>query len=256
MSQIYGSKQLVWGTASFPHLFTGVSEDYSYKESMRQNEIDGEAGDIDAFVWDQLAADIGFSARVTSDSTDFLDLSGGQLIAVDSVTGGFILASEAVEKWTLGQKKTASLKARHYPNTTNSIGGPSAGVLSAYTPATGSPGAGVIMSPAGKVVWSTAGLTVDYGIVADMTLTQRVTLTEETDETGDICAIISSKYMRTIDLGITATGDRPAVGTILSISGAPAHAVGYQITSSELAGRIGDKKAYRLSAIWAACLAS
>lgn len=255
--QIYG-KPITWGTASFPKLFTGVTEDFSYKEAMRQSEEPDENSEIDAFIWDNLVADIDFSARITSGSTNFLDLSTGLKIAItnDAITGGFVLCSEAIEKWTLGAKKTASLKARHYPNTTDVVGGPSAGTLSAYTPGTGSPGSGVIVRPAGKVLWSTSGLSVTYGTVAELSLAQRWTLKEEDDGDGNIGTIIASKYMRTIDLKVTATGDRPPVGTILSIDGAPAHAVGYQITRSELIGRIEDKKAYQLSAVWATCLAA
>ena len=129
-------------------------------------------------------------------------------------------------------------------------------MLSAYTPGTGTPGSGVIVRPAGKVLWSTSGLTVTYGIVADLTLTQRVTIKEEPDQDGNIGTIITNKYMRTIDLKVTATGDCPEPGTILSIDGAPAHAVGYQITSAEIIGRIDDKKAYQISAVWASCLAA
>ena len=166
--------------------------------------------------------------------------------------GGEVFCSEAQEKWTLGKEKTASLKAVHYPNLVDAANGPSAGVLSAYSPSS-EQGAGVIVVPAAKVRWSTAGLSVTYGTVADMTLTQKISIAEEPDENSQITTIITGKYMRTIDLTVTAIGARPAVETILEIAGAPAHAAGYKIVKSELVGKKGAKKAYQLSAVWLPC---
>ena len=57
-------------------------------------------------------------------------------------------------------------------------------------------------------------------IVADMTLTQKISIAEEPDENSQITTIITGKYMRTIDLTVTAIGARPAVETILEIAGA------------------------------------
>ena len=246
----YG-KSLTWSTVDAPHPFGGIAEDYSYKDAFQETPIEGET-DIQAFALHGRKGEISFNATATDASTDFLDLSGGVKLTISGLATGTVLATQAVETWALGQPKRLSLSATHYPDMTDA-GGDAAGELSAATP---TPPEGIIIRPAGKVIFSTAGLTHAAGIVQGLTLTQKIKLVDQEDELGKLIAAFVANYMRTIELDLISTAAAPALNTVLTIAGAPDHAAGYIITSADLNWRKGDKKSYKIGAIWAPCLAA
>jgi hypothetical protein len=246
----YG-KPIIYGTATFPHLFSGICESYNYAEAMRRSDVVGENFDFAAVVLDQRKFNLSFTATVTNNAADFFDLSTGAKIAVqsDDIETGTVLCSQAVETWELGKEKTASITATHYPALVEATAGPSAGALSAFTPAGGN-GTGVIMFPAGRLRWGLGGMATGFGVINRLTCTQTLTLQEEPDEQGEISTVIAGKFQRTLDLTVASTGDRPPVGELLVLSGAPAHLGGYRIMSSDVAGSTEGKKLFNLNAAW------
>lgn len=252
MFQQYGTA-LTWSTVGAPHPFGGIAEDYSYNDAFQETPVDGES-EIAALVHHARKGVIAFNATTTDASVNFLDLSVGVKLTLSNITAGIILATQAVEAWTLGQPKKLSLNANHYPDMTDTAG-TAAGTLSAVTPAAPT-GSGIIIRPAGKVIFSTAGLSHESGIIQALTITQQVKLADQEDELGKLIAAFISNYMRTIDLDLVTTGTRPLPDTVLVIAGAPDNAANYVISSSEEAYRKGDKKTYKVKATWIPALAT
>lgn len=242
----YG-QQITWGPLSAPRLFTGVTRDYSYRDSVTKQLIQDMAADHMAMVLHSKKGDINFEAMVTDASADFLDLSGGAAITVSGIATGMTLVRRAVEIWRLGQPKMANIQATHYPHMTGAAGTP-AGTMSAVTPEQGGLS---IVYPGQKLVYSTAGLTHASGIVHGLTLEQSLQITEdEPSPDGEILGAASHAYERTIKLELLATADIPAVDTVLAIGGAPNHANSYRITGANQQFYTEKGKMYVIEAAW------
>jgi hypothetical protein len=246
MGNRYG-QTITWGPLSAPAIFTGERQSYSYRDAVTKQNISGAAGDNFAQVLHSRKAAIQFTAKVTAGSVDFLDISGGAAIAVTGVTGGQVLVSRAVETWRLMQPKTASITATHYPDmpTTNTA---AAGTLSAFTP---DPSGLGIVFPAGVLIYSTFGLTHAAGIVHELTIEQILQLTDdEPSPDGLLLGAQGHGYERSIRLMLLATGDAPAVRTVLTIGGAPSQASDYRITDVEQTLEDARGKMFSISASW------
>lgn len=248
------ARNLTWGTASLPHLFTGESTDYSYRLSTTRVLDENEAGDNRALILHSKKAEISFSAKVASGSTDFLDLSAGASIAVSGVSGGVVLARRAVERWALLQPKVASVAAVHYMDITQSSPDAAGTNLSAFTPAQTQTG---LVFPGGVLKYSTIGLTHASGEVQMLEIVQELELTEDDPSPdGKITSCVARAYKRMITLELLATDDPPAEGSTLSITGAPTHAADYVIEGVDTMGTFLRAKKYRLNAIWIPALSA
>ncbi len=250
MAKSYGATR-EWSTVNAPHLFSGICENYTYADVNEETQVEGET-DIEAIVMDRRKGEISFEATITSDTTDFLDITGGCKLAVDGIETGVVLVTEVVETWGLRTAKRGSVRANHYPHMVDTEGALAAVNVNAMTPSLQS---GINIRPGGKVIWSTAGLTHTAGTVAELTLTQRVRLEEDDDEVGRWVAAYVSNYTRAIELTLTSTGAPPEPDTVLTITGAPANAGGYIISRVEDVYSKGAKRVYRLQATWSPVLA-
>lgn len=246
MSNRYG-QTITWGPLTAPALFTGERQSYSYRDAVTKQNISGAAGDHFAQVLHSRKAAIQFTAKVTSGSEDFLDISEGAAIAVSGVTGGQVLVSRAVETWRLMQPKTASITAAHYPDMPNTNTA-AAGTLDAFTPDQSSIG---IVFPTGLLTYSTYGLTHVAGIVHELTIEQILQLTDdEPSPDGKLLGCQGHGYERMIRLLLLATDIAPAVKSVLTIGGAPGHASDYRITDAEQTLEDARGKMFSISASW------
>jgi len=242
----YG-QNITWGPLSAPKLFTGQTSDYSYRDALTKQIIADMVGDNIAMVLHSQKADIDFEAMVTSESVDFLDLSAGGAIVVSGIATGIVMVRRAVETWRLGQPKTASVQATHYPDFVQ-VNPTLAGALDAVTPDQSTLG---IVYPGGKLVYSTSGLGHAAGIVHGLTIEQILQITEdEPSPDGKLLGAASHGYERNIKLDLLATGEIPAVGTVLALTGAPDHASGYRITASNIQFATQKGKMYAVEAAW------
>lgn len=242
----YG-QTITWSTVSAPHPFTGMLSSFSARDVAQDKLIEDDSGDNLALILDGQKIEYSLDARVTDGTTDFLDLSAGAKIAVSGITGGTLLCSRAVESWALGREKTCSLSFTKYAFTGGS--GASAGTdLDAVTPSQ----AGLtIVTPGGKIVYGTYGLTHAAGVVHALTIEQMLTITDDDlAPDGTIPGATSHAYKRMIRLSLLSTSTKPAVNSTLAITGAPDHAADYKIISSE--ERYAEKrgKMYEISAVW------
>lgn len=173
----YG-QSITWGTLDAPHPFTGTCTSYSYRSQLQRQLDADENGDNYALIQHSKKAEISFEAKITQasqDEHDFLDLSTGAAITISGVTGGGILCSRAVERWSLGQPKTASIQATHYPDMT--LTSPAAaGKINAFTP--DQSGLGII-APGGKLIYGTFGFNSTAGLVQRVEITQQLQITED-----------------------------------------------------------------------------
>jgi hypothetical protein len=243
----YG-QAITWSTIAAPHLFTGFCTSYSYREQVQRQLMDDEGGDNVALALHSKKAELNFSANITSESTDFLDLSAGAAITVTGISAGVVLATRAVESWRLGQRKTASVSATHFPDMVQASPVTAGTDLDAVTPASQ---AQAFVYPGGQLIYGTAGLTHAVGIVHEFSIEQQLTITEdEPSPAGTILGAAAHGYLRTIRLGLLSTGAIPAVKSVLTVSGAPDHAADYRIESAEL--RFEDKrgKMFDIGAVW------
>lgn len=246
MSNRYG-QTITWGPLSAPALFSGERQSYSYRDAVTKQNISGAAGDHFAQALHSRKAALNFTAKVTNDSTDFLDISEGAAIAVDGVSAGQIIVSRAVETWRLMQPKIASITASHYPDMplTNTA---AAGTFSAFTPDQSALG---IVFPEGRLTYSTFGLSHAVGIVHELTIEQILQLSDdEPSPDGKLLGCQGHGYERMIRLLLLATGAAPAVKSVLTIGGAPAHASDYRITDSEQTLEDARGKMFSVSASW------
>lgn len=254
MSQHYG-QNIKYGVLGAPTLFTGDNMSFSYRDTVTPDELEDGGSDIVALALHSRKGEINFSGEVTSDTDDFLDLSAGAAIAVVGTPGGialdagFILAYEAVEEWSLLQRKQCSVRAYHYPDG-GTPGGTSAGALNAFTPSQSLD----FLFPGNTLIYSTAGITHTAGLVHQLRLTQSLTITDdEHSPDGKILGAFSSGYKRAISLLLLCKPQDaaiPAVRSVLTLSGAPAHAANYRVTSAE--ARMERKKGmmYSIEATW------
>ena len=151
MSNRYG-QTITWGPLSAHTLFTGEKQSYSYRDQVTKQNIDGAAAEFIAMALHSQKADLDFEAKITSDSANFLDLSGGAAVAVSGITGGIVLVRQAVEKWALLQPKLASIQAVHYPDIVQSSPTLAGTTLNAFTPDQSALG---IVYPGGKIIYGT-----------------------------------------------------------------------------------------------------
>ncbi len=242
----YG-QAITWGPLSAPRLFTGQTREYSYRDSVTKQLITDMSADNIAMVLHSRKGEINFEALVTEGSEDFLDLSAGAAIAITGIFTGVVLATRATETWRLGQPKTASCTATHFPDMTQASPG-LAGELSAFTP---DQSALSIVHPGAKLIYSTSGLGHASGIVHGLTLEQILQITEdEPSPDGKILGATTHGYERNIKLDLLATDAIPAVDTVLAITGAPAHAGGYRITAANVQFADQRGKMFAIEAAW------
>jgi len=249
----YG-QAITWGAAGAPHLFTGDCLSYGLKDAVTKQEIEDENADLAAVVLHSRKAALSFEAQVNSGTTNFLDLSAGAAITVSTISGGTVLASRTVERWALGHPKTASVSGYWYPDMTSTSPAQAGSAVSAFTPdQTGLS----IPIPSSKVIYGTYGLTHAAGIVQGLTLTQILKITEdEPNPDGTIQGATSSGYQRTISLEVLATGTKPAVRSTLVITGAPATAGNFVITSADEKWAKAKGKMYEVEAVWIPAMGS
>lgn len=247
MSNRYG-QTITWSTPTAPHPFSGVCTRYSYRDARTRQLDDDEAGDFRALIQHSQKAALEFEAKITEDSTDFLDLSAGAKITVSGIASGTVLCSRAVERWALGQSKTASITATHYPDITGGAGASAGVALDAFTPDQSALG---IVTPSGVLKYGTYGLGHAVGIVHGLTITQELQIAEDDPSpAGTILGATSHGYLRTIELLLLATGAIPATGSTLALTGAPDHAADYKIENAELRFQHKGGKMYQINAVW------
>ncbi len=243
----YG-QAITWSTPTAPHPFSGICTAYSLRDALTRQLIDDEGGDNVALVLHSSKAELSFSAKVTSDSTDFLDLSAGASITVTGINSGIVLCRRAVERWVLQQPKTASIEATVYPDIVQA-GPVAAGTdLDAFTP---DQSALTIVHPGAIIIYGTFALGHASGVLHELTLTQELDITEdEPSPAGTILGAATHGYKRTIELLLLSKAAAPAKGSVLALTGAPSHAADFLIESVET--RFAEKrgKMYSISAVW------
>jgi hypothetical protein len=242
----YG-QSITWGTLDAPHLFTGHCTSYSYTEHTQRQLMDDEEGKHIAVALHSRKGELHFTAELFANST-FLNLAAGAAIHVDDL-GGAVLARRAVESWRLGQRKTASIQATHYPDFDANVSADT-GTIAASSVASAQ---GDIVFPGNTIIYSTMGLGHGAGIVHSLTIAQQVAITDdEPSPDGMIKGASAHGYLRTIHLELLADPekDAPAVRSPLELSGAPGHAANYLIERCE--ERFANKrgKMYSIDAVW------
>lgn len=243
----YG-QSITWSTPTAPHPFTGVCTSYSEREGLQEQLIDDEVGDNTALVLHSKKTDISFDARVTDGSTDFLDLSAGAALTLSGFNSGIVLCRRAVERWVLEQPKTASIQATHYPDIAQATPAEVGTDLDAFTP---DQSALSIVYPGDVLIYGTYGISHASGVVHGLTIEQILQITEdEPSPVGTILGAASHGYMRRIELDLLATGSKPAVGSVLTLTGAPSHGSDYRITSSEKKFATKRGMMYAVAAVW------
>lgn len=253
----YGQSTITWGTAAAPHIFKGVCTNYSYSDALTRQLDEDEVGDNRALILHSRKANISFDAKVIvgedDGSADFLDLSTGAAVTVTGINAGVVLASRAVERWTLLQPKTISMQGTHYPDITQAAP-VAAGALDAQTPDQSAIVAPLIL-PGGKLIYSTIGLTSTGGVVHMVEISQSLTLTED-DPTpdGKIPGCAAHGYVRTIsmDLLIKTTDTAPVPGALLNLtaSSAMSNIADYRVETAETRFTEKRGKMINVTAVW------
>ena len=210
-------QNILWGTAAAPHFFTGNCTSYSLRDAVTKQLIDGEDGAYFAAVLHSRKAEVNFSAKITSGSTNGLDLSAGPLISVSGISGGALLCSRFREEWQLGQPKTASAQATWYPDLDPTNGASAGTTNTLYTP---DQSGLTIITPGNPIIYGTYGFTHAAGVLHSLTLEQEWTLNdEEPSPDGKLLNVSVVKYMQSVTARILALDDPPAVGSQLNITG-------------------------------------
>jgi hypothetical protein len=243
----YG-QAITWSTIGAPHPFSGVINSYSYRDATTQQNFDDEGGDFEAMALHSQKAALNFDAEVRSTSTNFLDLSAGAALTVSGIGSGVILATRAVETWRLGQAKTFSLEATHYPDMVQ-VSPVAAGTdLDAFTPDQAALG---IVAPGGVVIYSTFGLEHTSGVVHALSIEQILGIDEDDPSPdGKLLGAASNGYMRKISLSILAKAAAPALKSTLAITNAPDHGADYRIEEVETRWVKKRGKMYDIRAVW------
>jgi hypothetical protein len=246
----YGQTIVAWGTSAAPALFTGITTDYSYRDQKTRQLDEDMVGDNRALIQHSHKADISFSAKVTDGSTDFLDLSTGAAITIAGIDAGIVLARRTVERWELQQQKKCSVEATHYPDMVQEDPDAAGITATAFTPTPQTALASLIF-PGGKLIYGTVGLGHAAGIVHMLQVTQELTITEDDpDPAGTILGATAHGYLRSIELNILAKAAIPAVGSVLTLTGAPANTALYRIETAEEAFREKRGMMYTVGAVW------
>jgi hypothetical protein len=238
-----------WSTPNAPHPFSGICTSWSENDQLTRQLDETESGDQHVLIQHSAKSEISFEAKVTEASTDFLDLSTGGAITIAGVAAGQIIATRCIERWTLGQPKTISLQATRYPDI--AAGAANAGVLNAFTP---DQSALTFLHPSGKVIYGTYGMTSAAGIIHLLEVSQELQITEDDPSPdGKILGCADHGYLRTLSMDVLtrpATDTIPAKGTVLALTGAPAHLANYRIESVET--KFAEKRGEMISfkAVW------
>ncbi|MEO8204876.1 MAG: hypothetical protein ABI615_01755 [Chthoniobacterales bacterium] len=258
MSQHYG-QDITYGVLGAPALFTGDNMNFGYDDQVTEDNLEGGGSDFAAMALHSRKGEISFEGEVTSASTDFLDLSSGAAITVAGSPGGidlstgFILAHEAVEEWNLLKRKTASVRASHYPDAADA--GAGAAVVptaaSAFVPDQSSIN---FLFPGNTLIYSTVGITHASGLIHQLRLTQNWQITDdEPSPDGKLLGAFASGYKRMISLLLLAKpGDAvlPAPRSILTFTGAPARMKNFRVIKSS--PKLERKKGmmFQIDAAW------
>lgn len=250
----YGySLHLGWGLTSAPRLCAGIATSLRY-DLHDQEQIDkGEDGTKRALIVHSTTADISFAAKVTSASTDFLDLSS--TAAAITVTGapieagGVILVSEAVERWMQGVPKTVSISSTHFLDLDLNGGPAVVNTLSAFTPDQSTL---AIVTPGDSLIYDTFGMGHASGVLHSLTLTQRLELKpDKPSPDGRILGVQVVGFERRFEAAILAKAAAPALRSTLALTGdAPTHAGGFQILRVATAFDEEVGAMYTLGGLW------
>lgn len=257
MGHHYG-QNITYGVLGAPALFTGDKMTFSYREQQTGDDLEDGGSDFTAMAIHSKKGELEFEGEVTSGSTDFLDLSPGPRITVAgspggiNLTSGFILAYNAVEEWNLLRRKTASVRAYHYPEGEIQGGdqGENAGALSAFTPTQ----ALDCLFPGNTLIYSTQGFTHASGLVHQVRVTQEWQITDDDPSPdGKLLGAFASGYKRTLSLlllGKPKNAAIPATRSVLTLEGAPAHMQNYRVLSAQ--PRLTRKKGmmFQIEAAW------
>lgn len=237
---------ITWSTPDAPHASAGVCDSWSDRNQNQRFTDEDESGDIRAVLYHGKKNDWSFSARVTDDSTDFLDLSSGaQLATLTGFTGGCILARRATERWSLGASKTISVDGTFYPDFTDT--GAAVGSATAFTPTQ----TFALLFPSANLIWSTGGITHASGIVHGLEITQEWEFSEMDElPDGTIPGVIAHAFKRNISLDILSLDDPPATGTGLAFTDGPDNSAGFLIESVETKFAIKRGKMYAVQGFW------
>lgn len=254
--------QLVtFSTGSAPHLCSGVCKNFRTGDKFQRYIEPGEAGVILASMLHSRQVDFSSDVTFTDASTDFPLLSSANGVAIvlsplnaltddfGAATGGTSLLRSAVETWRIAVSKTGSIAGTYFPDVVQA--GPAAATaISAFTPAAQALGG---LHPAAKVIWGTQGLTSagSFGIIHGVTLSQSVgLLPAPPGPDGKIQQVSTEEEPFTIQLEIMplTSSTKPANGAVLSITGAPDHAIGYIIDNVDQAFDIRGRLMWTMNA--------
>jgi hypothetical protein len=245
----YGSSlPTAFGTADAPQLFSCITKRYSERPMATRQLFHDMLGKNVAAAQHSAVAEIDFEGEVTSDSTDFLDLrSGAAAIAFEGGPSGLTLARRAIERWRLGQRKSCAINAINLPDAVLGGGALATINLSAFTPA-----ASLIALPGDDVIYSTVGLGHAAGEIQSLTLTQSLTVQlGKPTPAMTITHAHSFGYVGEIELEILAkSGTRPALKSTLTLTGAPEHAAGFKVETSDVVYDDLVEAMYRITAFW------
>jgi len=239
MSNHYG-QLITYGVLGAPALFTGDNMSFGYSDKVTADELEDGGSDIAAMALHSRKGELSFDGEVTDGTTDFLDLSTGARIVVTGspggidLSGGIILAHEAVEEWSLLKRKRCSVRATHYPDAPADATGAAGVALDAFEP---DQSAIDFLFPGGTLIYSTVGFTHASGLIHQVKLTQTLQLTDdEPSPDGKILGAFSSGYKRTLSLLLLAKPANaviPEPRSVLTITGAPDRMANFRVISAE-----------------------
>lgn len=254
MSQHYG-QSITYGVLGAPALFTGDKMSFSYRRAVTKDNLEDGASDFTAMALHSRKAEINFAGEVTSGSTDFLDLSGGQKLTLTGgpagidLAQGMILAEQTVEEWGLLRRKQASVKAWHYPDATDESG-PAAGT----TPIFDSQDLAGLLFPGGTLNYSTVGITHAAGVVHNVRLTQTVQITDdEPSPDGKLLGAFTHGYERMLSLTLLqkpADAAIPAEKSVLAFLDAPDRIKNFRVISASPAMERKRGLMFTIEAAW------
>lgn len=256
MGTHYG-QDIKYGVLGAPALFSGDNMSFSYRDQVTADDLENGGSDFAAMAMHSRKGEVSFEGEVTSDSSDFLDLSTGARIVVEGSPGGidlspgFILAQEAVEEWGLLKRKRCSVRATHYPEAPADDTGEAGVAVDAFVP---DQSAIDFLFPGNTLIYSTVGFTHAVGLIHSLRLTQTLQITDdEPSPDGKILGAFSSGYKRTISLELLAKPSAvviPEPRSLLTIAGAPARMSNYRVISAE--PRMERKKGmmFNIEAAW------
>jgi len=256
MSNHYG-QSITYGVLGAPALFAGDNMSFSYRDQVTEEDLEDGGNDISAMALHSRKGDISFEGEVTSASTNFLDLSSGARITMSgtpggiALSGGFILAHEAVEEWNLLKRKRCSVRATHYPDAPADSTGLAGTTLDAFVPDQSSID---FLFPGNTLIYSTVGFTHAQGLIHQVKLTQTLQITDdEPSPDGKILGAFASGYKRTLSLLLLAKPSSaviPAPRSVLAITGAPDRMANFRVISAE--PRLERKKGmmFSIEAAW------